>query len=43
MNIPVILKELTKVGVVSLTEKAIETFVETKIKPIFENWGKEES
>lgn len=43
MNIPVILKELTKVGVVALTEKSIETFVETKIKPIFENWGKEES
>lgn len=43
MNIPVILKELTKVGVVALTEKSVETFVETKIKPIFENWGKEES
>ncbi|MBD5534632.1 MAG: NACHT domain-containing protein [Lachnospiraceae bacterium] len=43
MNIPAILKELTKVGVVALTEKSVETFVETKIKPIFENWGKEES
>jgi len=43
MNIPVILKELTKVGVVALTEKSVETFVETKIKPIFENWGKDES
>lgn len=43
MNIPVILKELTKVGVVALTEKSVGTFVETKIKPIFENWGKEES
>lgn len=43
MNIPVILKELAKVGVVALTEKSVETFVETKIKPIFENWGKEES
>lgn len=43
MNIPEILKELTKVGVVALTEKSVETFVETKIKPIFENWGKEES
>lgn len=43
MNIPVILKELTKVGVVALTEKSVETFVETKIKPIFENWGKEDS
>ena len=42
MNIPEILKELTKVGVVALTEKSVETFVETKIKPIFENWGKEE-
>lgn len=43
MNIPVILKELSKVGVVALTEKSVETFIETKIKPIFENWGKEES
>lgn len=43
MNIPILLKELTKVGVVALTEKSVETFVETKIKPIFENWGKEES
>ncbi len=43
MNIPVILKELAKVGVVALTEKSVETFVGTKIKPIFENWGKEES
>ena len=43
MNIPAILIELTKVGVVALTEKSVETFVETKIKPIFENWGKEES
>lgn len=43
MNIPIILNELAKVGVVALTEKSIETFVETKIKPIFENWGKEES
>lgn len=43
MNIPIILKELAKVGVVALTEKSVETFVETKIKPIFENWGKEES
>lgn len=43
MNIPIILKELSKLGVVALTEKTVETFVETKIKPIFENWGKEES
>ena len=43
MNIPVILKELAKVGVVALTEKSVEAFVETKIRPIFENWGKEES
>lgn len=43
MNIPDILKELTKLGVVALTEKSVETFVETKIKPIFKNWGKEES
>lgn len=43
MNIPILLKELAKLGVVALTEKSVETFVETKIKPIFENWGKEES
>lgn len=43
MNIPVILKELTKVGVVALTEESVKSFVETKIKPIFENWGREES
>lgn len=43
MNIPAILIELTKVGVVALTEKSVEIFVETKIKPIFENWGSEES
>lgn len=43
MNIPILLKELAKVGVVALTEKSVETFVETKIKPIFGNWGKEES
>lgn len=43
MNIPAILNELAKVGVVALTEKSVETFVETKIKPIFENWGKEDS
>ena len=43
MNIPIILNELAKVGVVALTEKSIETFVETKIKPLFENWGKVES
>lgn len=43
MNVPAILKELTKLGIVALTEKSVETFVETKIKPIFENWGKQES
>ena len=43
MNIPIILKELTKVGVVALTEESVKSFVETKIKPIFANWGKEES
>lgn len=43
MSIPAILIELTKLGIVALTEKSVETFVETKIKPIFENWGKEDS
>lgn len=43
MNIPAILKELAKVGVVALTEESVKSFVETKIKPIFVNWGKEES
>lgn len=43
MNIPAILAELTKVGVVALTEKSVESFVEIKIKPIFKNWGKEDS
>lgn len=43
MNIPVILKELAKLGVVALTEESVNSFVETKIKPIFVNWGKEES
>lgn len=43
MNTPVILKELAKVGVVALTEESVKSFVETKIKPIFINWGKEES
>lgn len=43
MNIPILLKELAKVGVVALTEESVKSFVETKIKPIFENWGKEES
>lgn len=43
MNIPVILKELAKVGVVALTEESVKSFVESKIKPIFANWGKEES
>ena len=43
MNIPVILKELAKVGVIALTEESVKSFVETKIKPIFINWGKEES
>lgn len=43
MNIPVILKELAKVGAVALTEESVKSFVETKIKPIFANWGKEDS
>lgn len=43
MNIQVILKELAKTGVIALTEEAVKTFVETKIKPIFTNWGKDES
>lgn len=43
MNLPVILKELANVGVVALTEESVKSFVETKIKPIFINWGKEET
>lgn len=43
MNIPVLLKELAKVGVIALTEESVKSFVEAKIKPIFANWGKEES
>lgn len=43
MNIPNILKELAKVGVVALTEESVKKFVEVKIKPIFANWGKDES
>ena len=42
MNIPAILKELTKIGVVALTEESVKSFVETKIKPIFANWGKDD-
>lgn len=42
MNIPDILKELTKIGVVALTEESVKSFVETKIKPIFANWGKDD-
>lgn len=41
MNITVILKELAKVGVVALTEESVKSFVETKIKPIFASWGKD--
>lgn len=42
MNIPAILKELAKVGVVALTEESVKSFVETKIKPIFANCGKDD-
>lgn len=42
MNIPVILNELAKAGVVALTEESAKTFVETKIKPIFVSLGKDE-
>lgn len=42
MNIPVILKELAKVGVVALTEESVKSFVATKIKPIFANLGKDD-
>ena len=42
MIIPIILKELAKVGVVALTEESAKSFVETKIKPIFANWGKDD-
>lgn len=43
MSIPAILVELAKTGVVKLTEETVKTFVDTKIKPIFINWGKDES
>lgn len=43
MNISVVLKELAKLGVIALTEESVKSFVEVKIKPIFANWGKEES
>lgn len=42
MNISVLLKELAKVGVVALTEESVKSFVESKIKPIFANWGKDD-
>lgn len=42
MNIPAILKELAKLGVIALTEESVKSFVEVKIKPIFENWGKDD-
>ena len=42
MSIPSILKELGKVGTVTLTEKSFNLFFETMIKPIFVNWEKEE-
>ena len=42
MNIPLILKELAKVGVVALTEESVKSFVETKIKPIFVNYEKDD-
>lgn len=42
MNIPIILRELAKVSAHALTEEAARAFVETKIKPIFVNWGKNE-
>lgn len=42
MNIPVILKELAKISAITLTEETVKTFVETKIKPIFVNWGKDD-
>lgn len=43
MNIPVLLKELAKISAITLTEESVKVFVATKIKPIFENWGKDES
>ena len=43
MSIPAVLVELAKTGVVKLTEETVKTFVDTKIKPIFINWGKDES
>lgn len=43
MDISDILKMLAEAGILKLTEESIKIFVETKIKPIFLNWGKEES
>lgn len=43
MDIQPILKELAKLGVTTLTQESIKLYINTRIKPIFENWGKEES
>lgn len=43
MYISILLKELAKVSGITLTEESVKAFVETKIKPIFTNWGKNES
>jgi len=42
MNIPVLLKELAKISAIALTEESVKSFVETKIKPIFANWGRDD-
>lgn len=42
MNMPNILKELAKISAITLTEEMAKAFVETKIKPIFANGGKDD-
>lgn len=42
MNIPALLKELAKISAIALTEETTKVFIETKIKPIFVNWGKDD-
>lgn len=43
MDMQLILKDLVKLGITTLTQETVKNYVTTKIKPIFENWGKDES
>lgn len=43
MNIQLILKDLFKLGITTLTQESVKHYVNAKIKPIFENWGKDET